>query len=73
MVSGLQDNYTVEWSTGLQHDGVLIEEVAGKYDLGGFNVVLAQPTPDQQFDFVVDENPPWSPQTSSRLASMAPA
>ena len=38
VVGGLQDNYTVEW-TAPGHDGVLIEEVAGKYDLGGFNIV----------------------------------
>ena len=55
VVGGLQDNWTVQWSTGaIQHDGVLIEGVAGKYDLGGFNLVLAQPTPDQQFDFTVN-------------------
>ena len=34
---------------------MLIEGVAGKYDLGGFNIVQLQPTPDQQFDFVVNE------------------
>ena len=38
VVTGLQDNYTVEW-TAPGHDGVLIEGVAGKYDLGGFNIV----------------------------------
>ena len=38
VITGLQDNYTVEW-TAPGHDGVLIEEVAGKYDLGGFNIV----------------------------------
>ena len=54
MVTGLQDDYTVEW-TAPGHDGVLIEGVAGKYDLGGFNLIAAQPTPDQQFDFTVNE------------------
>ena len=34
---------------------MLIEGVAGKYDLGGFNIIAAQPTPDQQFDFTVNE------------------
>ena len=38
VVTGLQDDYTVEW-TAPGHDGVLIEGVAGKYDLGGFNIV----------------------------------
>jgi len=38
-VSGLNDNYTVEWRTSAPHDGVLIEGVAGKYDLGGFNLI----------------------------------
>jgi hypothetical protein len=33
---------------------VLIEGVAGKYDLGGFNLVVTQPTVDQQFDFTVN-------------------
>ena len=54
VITGLQDNYTVEW-TAPGHDGVLIEGVAGKYDLGGFNLIAAQPTPDQQFDFIVNE------------------
>ena len=40
VITGLQDNYTVEW-TAPGHDGVLIEEVAGKYDLGKFNIVSA--------------------------------
>ncbi len=53
VVTGLQDNYTVEWSAP-GHDGVLIEGVAGKYDLGGFNLVVTQPTADQQFDFTVN-------------------
>ena len=52
MITGLQDDYTVEW-TAPGHDGVLIEEVAGKYDLGGFNIQLQQPTPDQKLDFTV--------------------
>jgi hypothetical protein len=38
-VAGLNDNYTVEWRTSAPHDGVLIEGVAGKYDLGGFNLI----------------------------------
>ena len=54
VITGLQDDYTVEW-TAPGHDGVLIEGVAGKYDLGGFNMIAAQPTPDQQFDFTVNE------------------
>ena len=53
VITGLQANYTVEW-TAPGHDGVLIEGVAGKYDLGGFNLVVEQPTPDQQFDFIVN-------------------
>ena len=40
VVTGIQDNYTVEW-TAPGHDGVLIEEVAGKYDLGGYNIIDA--------------------------------
>ena len=52
VITGLQDDYTVEW-TAPGHDGVLIEGVAGKYDLGGFNIQLQQPTPDQKLDFTV--------------------
>ena len=31
---------------------MLIEGVAGKFDIGGFGTTQAQPTPDQMLDFV---------------------
>ena len=34
------------------HDQVLVEGVAGKFDIGGFGTTQAQPTPDQMLDFV---------------------
>src|SRR5262245_43358305 len=37
-VSGLAAGYKVEWDTNALHDQVLIEGVAGKFDIGGFGV-----------------------------------
>jgi hypothetical protein len=53
IVSGLASGDTVEWTTSAPHDRVLIEGVAGKFDIGGFSITQAQPTPDQKLDFVV--------------------
>ena len=54
-VTGIQANYTIAWDTAQNDlfDMALVEDVAGKYDIGGFNLAQAQPTPDQQFDFQV--------------------
>ncbi|WP_332689470.1 DUF5801 repeats-in-toxin domain-containing protein, partial [Devosia sp.] len=46
-VSGLGAGYMVEWDTAAPHDQVLIENVAGKFDIGGFGTNQASPTPDQ--------------------------
>jgi hypothetical protein len=51
-VSGLDAGYKVEWDTSAVHDQVLIQAVAGKFDIGGFGTTQAVPTPDQQLDFV---------------------
>jgi len=52
-VSGLGAGDTIEWTTSAAHDRVLIKGVAGKFDIGGFDITQAQATPDQKLDFVV--------------------
>jgi hypothetical protein len=52
-VSGLNAGYKVEWTTDGVHDQVLIEDAAGKFDIGSFGSTQAQPTPDQVLDFTV--------------------
>ncbi|WP_324807503.1 DUF5801 repeats-in-toxin domain-containing protein [Sphingomonas sp. LY29] len=37
-VTGLNAGYKIEWSTNGVHDQVLIQGVAGKFDIGGFGV-----------------------------------
>jgi hypothetical protein len=51
-VSGLGAGYKIEWTTSAVHDRVLIADVAGKFDIGGFGINQPQPTPDQKLDFV---------------------
>ena len=43
----------VSWKTAGLHDVVLVEGVAGKFDIGGFGTTQGAPTPDQKLDFVV--------------------
>jgi hypothetical protein len=43
---------TISWKTNGLHDQVLVEGVAGKWDIGGFGTTQGAPTPDQKFDFV---------------------
>ncbi|TIN31236.1 MAG: hypothetical protein E5Y31_03455 [Mesorhizobium sp.] len=52
-VSGLAAHYTVEFDTETPHDVADVEAVAGKFDIGGFNLLQGQDTPDQSFDFAV--------------------
>lgn len=52
-VSGIDDDYSVQFTTQFVHDMQLVEGVAGKYDIGGINLLEAQPTPDQRFDYTV--------------------
>ena len=52
-VAGVDDDYMIQWETDVVHDMVLIEGTAGKYDIGGFNLLQDLSTPDQQFDFEV--------------------
>jgi hypothetical protein len=49
--SGLAAGYTIEFDTETDHDMALIEAVAGKYDIGGFNLVQGHDTPDQLLEF----------------------
>src|SRR4029079_9605125 len=51
-VSGLVSGDRIEWTTTATHDRVLIKGVAGKFDVGAFDITQAQPTPDQKLDFV---------------------
>jgi len=51
-VSGLGSGDRIEWTTSAPHDRVLIKGVAGKFDVGGFDITQSQPTPDQKLDFV---------------------
>jgi hypothetical protein len=50
-VSNLKANYTVEWITEGVHDAAVVQHVSGSYDIGGFNLLQAQPTPDQFLEF----------------------
>jgi hypothetical protein len=50
-VSGVGAGYTIEFDTETDHDMALIEGVAGKYDIGGFNIFQGNDTPDQLLEF----------------------
>jgi hypothetical protein len=53
-VSGLNAGYKVEWFTSdasIKFDQVLVTDVAGKFDVGGFGINQSQPTPDQLLEF----------------------
>jgi hypothetical protein len=52
-VAGLDEGYTVEWDTTGLHDRVLLENVAGQFDVGRFTISQPQPTPDEKLDFTV--------------------
>nr|WP_304504896.1 DUF5801 repeats-in-toxin domain-containing protein [Defluviimonas sediminis] len=50
------DNYSIEFITADEHNLALVENVdtdGDGFDIGGFNITEAQPTPDQKFDFTV--------------------
>src|SRR5262249_32228462 len=42
-VSGLDAGFTIAWTTSAPHDRVLIENVAGKFDIGAFDITQASP------------------------------
>ena len=50
-VRNLKAGYTIEWVTSAVHDAAKVEWVFGSYDIGGFNLLQTQPTPDQMFEF----------------------
>lgn len=52
-LTGIDDDYRIEFTTDGGHDLVLVQGVAGKFDIGGFNIAEAQPTPDQLYEFEV--------------------
>lgn len=53
IVSGFTANDTIAYTTEGDHEGVRVEGVGGKWDLGGFNLTEGVDTPDQAFDFSV--------------------
>jgi len=52
-VGGLGSGDQIAWTTSAPHDRVLIEGVAGKFDIGGFQITQTQPTPAQDLPFTV--------------------
>lgn len=52
-VIGLKNGYTVEWDTDGLHNRALIENVAGKFDIGKFSIGETGTTPDAELDFQV--------------------
>ncbi|MFL6770062.1 MAG: hypothetical protein ACJ8FH_09890, partial [Sphingomicrobium sp.] len=50
-VMGFTANDTIAWTTNGTHDAALIEGVAGKWDVGGFNILQRFDTPDQVLEF----------------------
>ena len=52
-VGGLGSGDKIAWTTSAPHDRVLIEGVAGKFDIGGFQITQNQPTPAQDLPFTV--------------------
>lgn len=52
-VRNLGANMTVEFETSTPHDTVQISNVQGKYDIGGFNIITGQDTPDVDLQFSV--------------------
>lgn len=50
-VSGVNQGYTIEFDTEIGHDMALVEGVAGKFDIGGFNIFQGNDTPDQLLSF----------------------
>jgi hypothetical protein len=53
LVSNLKQNYTIEWETEGDHDAAQVQHVSGSYDIGGFNLLQGQDTPDVDFEFSV--------------------
>jgi hypothetical protein len=51
VISGLDAGYKIQWVTSGVHDQVLIEDVAGKFDIGAFGTTELNPTPDQVLSF----------------------
>src|SRR6516164_7195193 len=52
-IKGLVAGDTFDWTTGSNHDQVLVSDVTGKWDIGAFNIIQTQPTPAQDLPFKV--------------------
>jgi len=52
-VDNLKANYTIEWETEVVHDAAKVERSSGSYDIGGFNLLQGQPSPDVDIQFSV--------------------
>ncbi|MGE5548538.1 MAG: hypothetical protein ACM33T_16650 [Solirubrobacterales bacterium] len=52
-VAGVDAGYKVEWDTSAPQNRVLVEDVAGKFDIGGFGSTQTTPTPDKLLAFDV--------------------
>jgi hypothetical protein len=62
-ITGLSTGDKVTWTTSGTHDRVLIENISNAdgvsgndnntFDIGGFGLTQAQPSPDEQLDFTV--------------------
>jgi hypothetical protein len=50
-VAGFSNGYTIAWDGDENFDQVLIQGVAGKFDVGGFGASQDTATPDQKLDF----------------------
>jgi len=44
-------SYTIQYNTVSPHDMAKVEYEAGSYNLGGFNIIQGQDTPDQTFHY----------------------
>lgn len=55
-VGGIDQGYTIEFTTNGDHDLAKIVGTGGKFDIGGFNLLQIDETPDQLFRYAVDIN-----------------
>ncbi len=53
VVSGFQAGYRIEWDTAEEHNQVLVTDIAGAWDIGGFHISEPTDLPDQLLNFEV--------------------
>jgi len=51
--TGLVASDIFDWTTTANHDQVLISDSSGKFDIGAFNIIKNQPTPEQNLPFTL--------------------